>query len=148
LIAAAWLLDGSGHYNDFILLCQSATMVGKDEDQKVYLGPTSRGGEDEKHTLIYLADMSKLQYGIHNAIKWLRAEGFGDPKSKKNWIFGDIERYGDKKTLNYFGKDATKEFRNAWVHVKEFTAFDTMEKYKALIPYKVQNHVKLILEGK
>jgi hypothetical protein len=34
------------------------------------------------------------------------------------------------------------------VHVKEFIAFDTMEKYKALIPYKVQNHIKLILEGK
>jgi hypothetical protein len=50
--------------------------------------------------------------------------------------------------LNYFGRDAIKEFRNAWMHVKEFTAFDTMEKYKALIPYKVQNHVKLILEGK
>jgi hypothetical protein len=114
----------------------------------VYLGPTSKGGEDEKHMLIYLADMSKLRSGIHNAIKWLHAKGLGDPESKKNWIFGNIERYGNKKTLNYFGRNATKEFRNAWVHVKEFTAFDTMEKYKALIPYKIQNHVKLILEGK
>jgi hypothetical protein len=78
----------------------------------------------------------------------LHAEGLGDLESKKNWILGDIERYGNKKTLNYFERDATKEFRNTWVHVKEFTAFDTMGKYKALIPYKVQNHVKLILEGK
>jgi hypothetical protein len=148
-MAIGWLrpLQGTSS-NDFILLCQGATVTRKDEDQKVFLGPTSRGGEDEKHTLIYLADMSKLQSGIHNAIKWLHAEGLGDPESKRNWILGDIERYGDKKTLNYFGRDATKEFRNAWVHVKEFIAFDTMEKYKALIPYKVQNHVKLILEGK
>ena len=34
------------------------------------------------------------------------------------------------------------------MHVKEFTIFDTMEKCKALIPYKVQNHVKLILKDK
>jgi hypothetical protein len=123
-------------------------VTGKDEDQKVYLGPTSRADEDEKRILIYLADMSKLWSGIHNAIKWLHVEGLGDLESRKNWILGDIKRYGDKKTLNYFGRDATKEFRNAWVHVKEFTAFDTMGKYKALIPYNVQNHVKLILEGK
>jgi hypothetical protein len=50
----------------------------------VYLGPILRRGKDEKHTLIYLADMSKLRSGIHNAIKWLHAEGFGDPESKKN----------------------------------------------------------------
>jgi hypothetical protein len=148
-MAIRWLRPLQGiSSNDFILLCQGAIVTRKDEDQKVYLGPTSRGGEDEKHTLIYLADMSKLRSGIHNAIKWLHAEGLGDPKSKKNWILRDIERYRDMKTLNYFGRDATKEFRNAWVHVKEFTAFDTMEKYKALIPYKLQNHVKLILEGK
>jgi hypothetical protein len=148
-MAIGWLrpLQGTSS-NDFILLCQGATVTGKDEDQKVFLGPTSRGGENEKHTLIYLADMSKLRLVIHNAIKWLHTEGLGDPESKRNWILGDIERYGDKKTLNYFGRDAIKEFCNAWVHVKEFTAFDTMEKYKVLIPYKVQNHVKLILEGK
>jgi hypothetical protein len=55
----------------------------KDEDQKVYLEPTSRKGEDEKHTLIYLADMSKLRSGIHNVIKWLYVEGLGDSESKK-----------------------------------------------------------------
>jgi hypothetical protein len=69
-------------------------------------------------------------------------------KVRKIWIFGGIKRYGEKKTLNYFGRDATKEFHNTWVHVKEFTAFDTMEKCKALIPYKVQNHVELILKDK
>jgi hypothetical protein len=51
----------------------------------------------------------------------LHVERLGDPESKKNWVFGDIERYENKKTLNYFGRDATKEFCNAWVHVKEFT---------------------------
>jgi hypothetical protein len=96
-------------------------MTGKDEDQKVNLGPTSKGGKDEKYTLVYLANMSKLWSGIHNAIKWLHVERLGDPESKKNWVFGDIERYENKKTLNYFGRDATKEFCNAWVHVKEFT---------------------------
>jgi hypothetical protein len=83
-------------------------VIGKDEDQKVYLGPTSRADEDEKRILIYLADMSKLWSGIHNAIKWLHVEGLGDLESRKNWILGDIKRYGDKKTLNYFGRDATK----------------------------------------
>jgi hypothetical protein len=34
------------------------------------------------------------------------------------------------------------------VHIKEFTTFDTIGKYKALIPNKVQNHIKLILESK
>jgi hypothetical protein len=33
-------------------------------------------------------------------------------KVRKNWILRDIERYGDNKTLNYFRRDATKEFRN------------------------------------
>jgi hypothetical protein len=83
-MAIGWLrpLQGTSS-NDFILLCQGATVTRKDEDQKVFLGPTSRGGEDEKHTLIYLADMSKLRSGIHNAIKWLHAEGLGDPEIRE-----------------------------------------------------------------
>jgi hypothetical protein len=83
-MAIGWLMPLQGtSSNDFILLCQGATVTRKDEDQKVYLEPTSRKGEDEKHTLIYLVDMSKLRSGIHNVIKWLYVEGLGDSESKK-----------------------------------------------------------------
>jgi hypothetical protein len=57
-MAIRWLMPlKRTSFNDFILLYQDAIVFGKDEDKKLYLGPTSRGGQNGKHTLVLLANM-------------------------------------------------------------------------------------------
>jgi hypothetical protein len=86
--------------------------------------------------------------GVHNAIKWLDAEDAGGFIDKKNWLMRNVEKFGDNRTLDFLGRDATNEFRKSWVSVKAMTGFDTMMKNKTFIPSKVFNHFKLIVEGK
>lgn len=40
--------------NDFEVSCQGATVYKKDEDHKVYLGPTSKSGNSKKNTLNFV----------------------------------------------------------------------------------------------
>ncbi|HYP43366.1 MAG TPA: hypothetical protein VEQ18_05030, partial [Candidatus Nitrosocosmicus sp.] len=85
----------------------------------------------------YFADTSKLRTGIHNALKWLDADACGGINDKKNWLSRDVQKYGDISALDFFGRDATKDFKSKWVHLKDFTSFEAMEKHGALIPSKV-----------
>jgi hypothetical protein len=48
-----------------------------------------------------------------NIIKWLHAKKLDYLSNKQNWFIGNVEKYGDKKKLDYFEKEATKEFYSA-----------------------------------